>query len=37
MSQSTDDRFNKLRSRHWFGKRDRWGLGHRAWLRDGWS
>jgi L-arabonate dehydrase len=22
-----------LRSRDWFGKRDRWGLGHRAWLR----
>jgi L-arabonate dehydrase len=25
--------YPKLRSRHWFGKRDRWGLGHRAWLR----
>jgi dihydroxy-acid dehydratase len=23
----------KLRSRDWFGKRDRWGLAHRAWLR----
>jgi len=23
----------QLRSRDWFGKRDRWGLGHRAWLR----
>jgi L-arabonate dehydrase len=23
----------KLRSRDWFGKRDRWGVGHRAWLR----
>jgi len=23
----------KLRSRHWFGERDRWGLAHRAWLR----
>jgi len=34
MSQSADDRFGKLRSRHWFGKRDRWGLGHRAWLRS---
>jgi L-arabonate dehydrase len=25
--------YPKLRSRNWFGKRDRWGLGHRAWLR----
>ncbi len=23
----------KLRSREWFGKLDRWGLAHRAWLR----
>ena len=23
----------KLRSRDWFGKDDRWGLAHRAWLR----
>jgi dihydroxy-acid dehydratase len=23
----------KLRSQEWFGKRDRWGLAHRAWLR----
>src|SRR5574337_1884856 len=23
----------KLRSRDWFGKNDRWGLAHRAWLR----
>jgi L-arabonate dehydrase len=23
----------RLRSRDWFGKRDRWGLAHRAWLR----
>ncbi len=23
----------QLRSRDWFGKRDRWGLAHRAWLR----
>jgi dihydroxy-acid dehydratase len=23
----------KLRSRDWFGKADRWGLAHRAWLR----
>ncbi len=22
-----------LRSRNWFGKKDRWGLAHRAWLR----
>ncbi len=33
MSSSTDERIGKLRSRHWFGKRDRWGLVHRAWLR----
>jgi len=26
--------FAQLRSRDWFGKRDRWGLGHRAWLRS---
>ena len=24
----------KLRSRDWFGKQDRWGLAHRAWLRS---
>jgi len=29
---SSSDR-PRLRSRDWFGKRDRWGLGHRAWLR----
>jgi dihydroxy-acid dehydratase len=29
---SSSDR-PSLRSRDWFGKRDRWGLGHRAWLR----
>src|SRR2546428_140305 len=23
----------RLRSRDWFGKNDRWGLAHRAWLR----
>jgi L-arabonate dehydrase len=23
----------KLRSRDWFGKNDRWGMAHRAWLR----
>jgi len=33
MSTQTDPRASRLRSRHWFGKRDRWGLGHRAWLR----
>jgi L-arabonate dehydrase len=34
MSSHDDDRASKLRSRNWFGKRDRWGLGHRAWLRS---
>ena len=34
MRASTDDRVERLRSRHWFGQRDRWGLGHRAWLRS---
>jgi L-arabonate dehydrase len=29
---SSSDR-PRLRSRDWFGQRDRWGLGHRAWLR----
>jgi len=29
---SSSDR-PSLRSRDWFGKRDRWGLAHRAWLR----
>ncbi len=24
---------SKLRSRAWFGKNDRWGMAHRAWLR----
>ncbi|MBZ5544061.1 MAG: dihydroxy-acid dehydratase [Acidobacteriia bacterium] len=33
MSSSSDDRIAKLRSRQWFGKHDRWGFGHRAWLR----
>jgi L-arabonate dehydrase len=33
MISSSDPRLARLRSRHWFGKRDRWGLGHRAWLR----
>jgi len=33
MSTPTDPRASRLRSRTGFGKRDRWGLGHRAWLR----
>ena len=33
MHSSSDERISKLRSRDWFGKRDRWGMGHRAWLR----
>jgi L-arabonate dehydrase len=33
MSEPTDERVSMLRSRHWFGKHDRWGFGHRAWLR----
>jgi len=33
MNSSSDDRTAKLRSRQWFGKHDRWGFGHRAWLR----
>jgi dihydroxy-acid dehydratase len=33
MHSSSDDRFSRLRSRQWFGKHDRWGFGHRAWLR----
>jgi dihydroxy-acid dehydratase len=33
MSQPLTDRFAKLRSRDWFGKDDRWGVAHRAWLR----
>ncbi len=33
MNQPDDERFTRLRSRHWFGKHDRWGFGHRAWLR----
>ncbi len=31
-SGSADDAV-RLRSRDWFGKNDRWGLAHRAWLR----
>jgi len=30
---STSEPPTNLRSRDWFGKRDRWGLAHRAWLR----
>jgi L-arabonate dehydrase len=33
MSPSPSEGVLKLRSRDWFGKRDRWGMGHRAWLR----
>jgi dihydroxy-acid dehydratase len=33
MSSHSGDRASNLRSRDWFGKRDRWGMGHRAWLR----
>ena len=33
MNPSPTDNPLKLRSRDWFGKRDRWGLAHRAWLR----
>ena len=33
MSESTDGRLSILRSRQWFSKHDRWGFGHRAWLR----
>jgi len=31
---NTSNQFPRLRSRDWFGKRDRWGLAHRAWLRS---
>lgn len=33
MNPPPTDKSPKLRSRDWFGKRDRWGLTHRAWLR----
>ena len=33
MNSSSSNGRPRLRSRDWFGKRDRWGLGHRAWLR----
>jgi dihydroxy-acid dehydratase len=34
MNSSSQNDSLRLRSRDWFGKRDRWGLGHRAWLRS---
>ncbi|MGO8818245.1 MAG: IlvD/Edd family dehydratase [Terriglobia bacterium] len=34
MPSTSHSDFPKLRSRDWFGKRDRWGLAHRAWLRS---
>jgi len=34
MNSPSQDRSLILRSRDWFGKRDRWGLAHRAWLRS---
>ncbi len=34
MNPRSQDDFPRLRSRDWFGKRDRWGIGHRAWLRS---
>jgi dihydroxy-acid dehydratase len=34
MKTPPEDKSPQLRSRDWFGKRDRWGLGHRAWLRS---
>src|SRR5579862_5081903 len=33
MNSSTGNGGPKLRSRDWFGKNDRWGMAHRAWLR----
>ena len=33
MSTHPENQTASLRSRDWFGKRDRWGMGHRAWLR----
>src|SRR5213594_2155418 len=33
MSKTPSNLPLKLRSREWFGKLDRWGLAHRAWLR----
>ncbi len=34
MTPSSPNDSPRLRSRDWFGKRDRWGLAHRAWLRS---
>jgi len=34
MNSHSPNDIAKLRSRDWFGKRDRWGVGHRAWLRS---
>jgi L-arabonate dehydrase len=34
MSSSSGNGGPKLRSRDWFGKDDRWGMAHRAWLRS---
>jgi L-arabonate dehydrase len=33
MGTHPENQTANLRSRDWFGKRDRWGMGHRAWLR----
>ncbi len=33
MNSSSSPNAASLRSRDWFGKNDRWGLAHRAWLR----
>lgn len=33
MKSSSGNGSPKLRSRDWFGKNDRWGMAHRAWLR----
>ncbi|HEV2350902.1 MAG TPA: IlvD/Edd family dehydratase [Terriglobia bacterium] len=33
MSSSSGNGGPRLRSRDWFGKNDRWGMAHRAWLR----
>jgi dihydroxy-acid dehydratase len=33
MNPPLTDKSTKLRSRDWFGKDDRWGMAHRAWLR----
>jgi L-arabonate dehydrase len=34
MNSTSDKGALKLRSRDWFGKNDRWGMAHRAWLRS---